>query len=83
MSAHIHLETAIPGAAPEQIYELLTNGAKFADVTGQPGKGGGAAGSDRSTRSGSPAGGASYQLWPHWLQRTIRPVAPRFRSSTR
>jgi hypothetical protein len=54
MSAHIHLETAIPGAAPEQIYELLTNGAKFGDVTGQPGKGGGAA-------------GAYFSLFNEWL----------------
>jgi activator of HSP90 ATPase len=55
MSAHIHLETAIPAAAPEQVYELLTNGAKFGDVTGQPGKGGGAP-------------GAYFSLFNEWLE---------------
>jgi hypothetical protein len=44
MSEHIHLEVTIPAARPEQVYELLTNGAKFGDATGQPGKGGGAPG---------------------------------------
>lgn len=39
----IHLQTTVP-AAPEHIYELLTNGAKLGDVTGMPGKGGGAEG---------------------------------------
>ena len=55
MTDHIHLETAIPVAAPEQVYELLTNGAKFGDVTGQPGKGGGAA-------------GAYFSLFNEWLE---------------
>lgn len=43
MTKHIHLEASLP-AAPDRIYELLTNGAKFGDVTGKPGKGGGAPG---------------------------------------
>jgi activator of HSP90 ATPase len=55
MSAHIHLETTIPAAAPEQVYELLTNGAKFGDITGQSGKGGGAA-------------GAYFSLFNEWLE---------------
>ena len=55
MSDHIHLETTIPGATPEQIYGLLTNGAKFGDVTGQPGKGGGAQ-------------GAYFALFGDWLE---------------
>ena len=55
MSEHIHLEAAIAGASPEQVYELLTNGAKFGDVTGQPGKGGGAA-------------GAYFALFNDWLE---------------
>ncbi len=42
-------------AKPEEIYELLTNGAKFGEVTGQPGKGGGAE-------------GAYFQLFGDWLQ---------------
>ena len=51
----IDLEVTIPGAAPEQVYELLTNGATFGDVTGQPGKGGGAA-------------GAYFSLFDGWLE---------------
>ena len=51
----IDLKVTIPGAAPEQVYELLTNGAKFGDVTGQPGKGGGAA-------------GAYFSLFDGWLE---------------
>ena len=39
----IHKEATFP-VAPERIYELLTNGAKFGAVTGKPGKGGGSAG---------------------------------------
>jgi len=37
----IHLEATIP-AAPERVYELLTNGAKLGEVGDMPGKGGGA-----------------------------------------
>ena len=37
------LEAKFP-VAPERVYELLTNGAKFGEVTGQPGKGGGSTG---------------------------------------
>jgi activator of HSP90 ATPase len=51
----INIEVTIPGAAPEQVYQLLTNGAKFGDVTGQPGKGGGAA-------------GAYFSLFDGWLE---------------
>lgn len=50
----IHVETTLP-AAPERIYELLTNGAKFGEVTGQPGKGGGSA-------------GAYFSLFNDWLE---------------
>lgn len=49
----IHKEATF-SAAPEQIYELLTNGAKFADVTGRPGKGGGSE-------------GAYFSLFGDWL----------------
>ena len=55
MSNHIHLEATIPGATSEQVYELLTNGAKFGEVTGQPGKGGGAQ-------------GAYFSLFGDWLE---------------
>lgn len=55
MSDHIHLEATISGATPEQVYELLTNGAKFGDVTGQPGKGGGTQ-------------GAYFSLFGDWLE---------------
>ena len=51
---NIHHEVTV-NAAPERIYELLTNGAKFGDVTGKPGKGGGAA-------------GAFFSLFEGWLQ---------------
>lgn len=40
---------------PAAIYELLTNGAKFGAVTGQPGKGGGAA-------------GAMFSLFNEWVE---------------
>jgi len=50
----IHLEAKFP-VAPEYLYELLTNGAKFGDVTGQPGKGGGST-------------GAYFSLFDGWLQ---------------
>ena len=36
----IDLSVTIAGAAPEQVYELLTDGAKFGEVTGLPGEGG-------------------------------------------
>jgi activator of HSP90 ATPase len=49
----IHHEVVLP-AEPAQIYELLTNGAKFGAATGQPGKGGGAE-------------GAYFQLFGDWL----------------
>jgi activator of HSP90 ATPase len=54
MSDHIHLEVSLP-ASPERYYELLINGAKFGDVTGQPGKGGGSE-------------GAYFELFGDWLQ---------------
>jgi activator of HSP90 ATPase len=53
MSNHIHLEVSLP-ASPERYYELLINGAKFGDVTGQPGKGGGSE-------------GAYFELFGDWL----------------
>jgi activator of HSP90 ATPase len=49
----IHLEAKFP-VAPERVYELLTNGAKFGEVTGQPGKGGGST-------------GAYFSLFDGWL----------------
>jgi activator of HSP90 ATPase len=51
---NIHQEVTI-NAPPDRIYELLTNGAKFGDVTGKPGKGGGAP-------------GAFFSLFDGWLQ---------------
>ena len=51
---NIHHEVTI-NAPPDRIYELLTNGAKFGDVTGKPGKGGGAP-------------GAFFSLFDGWLQ---------------
>ena len=54
MSEHIHLEALLP-ASPERYYELLINGAKFGDVTGQPGKGGGSE-------------GAYFELFGGWLE---------------
>ena len=53
MSDHIHFEVSLP-ASPARYYELLTNGAKFGDVTGQPGKGGGGE-------------GAIFELFGGWL----------------
>ena len=50
----IHQEVSYP-VAPEAIYELLTNGAKFGAVTGQPGKGGGAP-------------GAMFSLFNEWVE---------------
>ncbi|MGA7121623.1 MAG: SRPBCC domain-containing protein [Polyangiaceae bacterium] len=54
MSHPIHLEVSLP-ASPERYYELLINGAKLGDVTGQPGKGGGSE-------------GAYFELFGGWLQ---------------
>jgi activator of HSP90 ATPase len=51
---NIHQEVTI-NAPPDRIYELLTNGAKFGDATGKPGKGGGAP-------------GAFFSLFDGWLQ---------------
>jgi activator of HSP90 ATPase len=51
---NIHHEVTF-NAAPERIYELLTNGAKFGEVTGRPGKGGGAP-------------GALFTLFDGWLE---------------
>ena len=51
----IDLSVTISGAAPEQVYEVLTDGVKFGEVTGQPGKGGGAP-------------GAYYSLFDGWLE---------------
>jgi activator of HSP90 ATPase len=53
VSKPIHLEATFQ-AAPERIYELLINGAKFGEVTGQPGKGGGSE-------------GAYFSLFGDWL----------------
>ena len=50
----IHQEMTYP-VAPESIYELLTNGAKFGAVTGQPGKGGSSA-------------GATFSLFNEWIE---------------
>jgi activator of HSP90 ATPase len=50
----IHQEATFP-APPERVYELLTNGAKFGDVTGKPGKGGGSE-------------GAVFSLFGEWLE---------------
>jgi Activator of HSP90 ATPase len=50
----IHQEATFP-VEPERVYELLTNGAKFGDVTGRPGKGGGSA-------------GAYFSLFDDWLE---------------
>ena len=54
MSNHIHLEVSLP-ASPERYYEFLINGAKFGDVTGQPGKGGGSEGAYSSVITSKPA----------------------------
>ena len=51
----INLEVTIPKAAPEQVYELLTNGAKFGGATGRPAKGG-------------EAPGAYFTLFDGWLE---------------
>jgi activator of HSP90 ATPase len=53
-SKSIHLEATFPAPA-ERIYELLINGAKFGNVTGHPGKGGGSE-------------GAYFSLFGDWLQ---------------
>lgn len=50
----IHQQATFP-VAPERVYELLTNGAKFGEVTGRPGKGGGSA-------------GAYFSLFDDWLE---------------
>jgi activator of HSP90 ATPase len=50
----IHLEATFP-VAPERVYELLINGARFGEVTGKPGKGGGSA-------------GAAFSLFGDWLE---------------
>jgi uncharacterized protein YndB with AHSA1/START domain len=50
----IHHEVTYP-VPPERVYELLTNGAKFGEATGQPGKGGGAP-------------GAYFSLFDGWVQ---------------
>jgi activator of HSP90 ATPase len=50
----IHLEACF-ATTPECVYELLTNGAKFGDVTGRPGKGGGME-------------GAYFSLFGGWLE---------------
>jgi activator of HSP90 ATPase len=50
----IHQEATF-AVAPERVYELLTNGAKFGDVTGKPGKGGGSE-------------GAVFSLFGDWLE---------------
>lgn len=50
----IHREATFP-APPERVYELLTNGAKFGEVTGQPGEGG-----------SSP--GAYFSLFDEWVE---------------
>ena len=64
-SKTIHLEASFQ-AAPERIYELLINGAKFGDVTGQPGKGGGSE-------------GAYFSLFAGWLHgRQIELVPNKF-----
>ena len=50
----IHLETTFP-CVPARVYELLTNGAKLAEVTGRSGKGGGSE-------------GAAFSLFNEWLE---------------
>jgi uncharacterized protein YndB with AHSA1/START domain len=50
----IRQEATFP-AAPERVYELLTNGVKLGEVTGRPGKGGGSA-------------GAYFSLFDEWLE---------------
>ena len=50
----IHQEATFT-VGPERIYELLTNGVKFGDVTGKPGKGGGSE-------------GAYFSLFGDWLE---------------
>ncbi len=57
----IDLSVTISGAAPEQVYELLTDGAKFGEVTGLPGEGGGAgARLSRSSAGTSPVARSSW-----------------------
>ena len=56
----IHLEATIP-AAPERVYELLTNGAKLGEAGDMPGKGGGAEGAYFSLfGDGSPGARSSW-----------------------
>ena len=52
MTIHQEATFAVP---PQRVYELLTNGAKFGEVTGKPGKGGGSA-------------GAMFSLFDEWLE---------------
>jgi activator of HSP90 ATPase len=51
---NIHHELTI-NAPPHSIYELLTSGEKFGQVTGQPGKGGGGT-------------GVAFTLFNGWLE---------------
>lgn len=51
---NIHHEVTI-NAPPQAIYELLTSGEKFGEVTGQPGKGGGGT-------------GVAFTLFNGWLE---------------
>jgi uncharacterized protein YndB with AHSA1/START domain len=51
----IHLETTIP-AAPEQVYELLTDGDGFGKATGMPGYGGTSEGEFFSVHGGNTLG---------------------------
>lgn len=52
----IDLSVTISGAAPEQVYELLTDGVKFGEVTGLPGEGGGGQGAAFSLFGGHVTG---------------------------
>jgi activator of HSP90 ATPase len=51
---NIHQEVTF-SAPPVRVFELLTNGAMFGEVTGQPGNGGGST-------------GVSFALFDGWLQ---------------
>jgi uncharacterized protein YndB with AHSA1/START domain len=51
----IHLETTIP-ATPEQVYEVLADGAAFGKATGMPGYGGVAEGEFFSVHDGNTVG---------------------------
>jgi uncharacterized protein YndB with AHSA1/START domain len=57
-----HLEATIP-AAPERVYELLTDGAKLDEVGDMPGKGGGAE-------------GACFSLFGRWVSGCQIELAP-------